>query len=137
MNAALFSARIIEVMLRCSLSIVYAWFGGLKLFDTSPAHELVVATLPVFDPTATVLLLGWWEVLLAIMFLVPRLTHFTLSIFAVHMAGTFLPLFTVPETTWLSAPFVLSLVGQYIIKNLVFVAAGAALYHVHGICRKP
>jgi uncharacterized membrane protein YkgB len=44
------------------------------------------------------------------------------------MAGTLSPLFMLPEQSYISIPFGLSFAGQYIIKNLVFLAAGAALY---------
>jgi uncharacterized membrane protein len=135
MNTVLFTSRNVELMLRTSLSIVYAWFGALKLLDASPAHDLVVATLPMLSPSTAVAILGWWEVILAVFLLVPRLTSTALMLFAFHMLGTFLPLVTVANVTWLEPPLVLSLVGQYIVKNVVFLAAGAAVYFLHGIRR--
>ena len=41
---------------------------------------------------------------------------------ALQMAGTFLPLILLPEITWRSF-MVPTLEGQYIIKNLVLIAA--------------
>lgn len=135
MNTALFSSRNVEVMLRVSLAIVYAWFGALKLLDASPAHDLVAATLPMLSPSTAVAMLGWWEVILAVLLLVPRLTTAALMLFAFHMLGTFLPLVTVANVTWLEPPLVLSLVGQYIVKNVVFLAAGAAVYYLYRLRR--
>ena len=39
------------------------------------------------------------------------------------MPGTFLPLFIIPEVCFHRAPFVLTMQGQYIVKNLVLIAA--------------
>jgi hypothetical protein len=49
-------------------------------------------------------------------------------IFILHMLGTFLPVFLLPELAFKYVPLAPNLVGQYIIKNLVFIAAGWALY---------
>ena len=43
------------------------------------------------------------------------------------MAGTITPLFLFPEETFVSFPFVPTLEGQYIIKNVVLVAAAIVL----------
>ncbi len=40
------------------------------------------------------------------------------------MFGTFMPLFVLPEFTFKIAPFAPNVEGQYIFKNVVFVAAG-------------
>lgn len=45
-------------------------------------------------------------------------------VFFVHMFGTALPLFILPEFVFKIAPFAPTLEGQYILKNIVFVAAG-------------
>jgi putative oxidoreductase len=48
--------------------------------------------------------------------------------FLIHMGGTFLVLMLVPEVAFCDAnPFLLTKIGEYVIKNLVFVAAGLAL----------
>ena len=41
-----------------------------------------------------------------------------------HQASTFLPLFMFPEITFKFFPFAPTLEGQYIMKNLISVAAG-------------
>jgi hypothetical protein len=45
----------------------------------------------------------------------------------VQMFGTLLPLFFFPHQTFTSAPFVPTLEGQYIIKNLVLISAGMVI----------
>jgi len=137
MNTAPFSARTVEFLLRFSLALVYAWFGLLKLLETSPAHDLVAATLPIVSPETAVTTLGLWEVALAVLLLIPRCTVYTLTLFGLHMAGTFLPLLTLQEVTWTEGTVGLTLTGQYILKNVVFLAAGAAIWHFYGLRRIP
>ena len=48
--------------------------------------------------------------------------------FLLHMAGTIMPLIVLPEDTFLTWPYQLSLEGQYILKNFVFLCAGASLW---------
>ncbi|HRX78991.1 MAG TPA: hypothetical protein P5307_08005, partial [Pirellulaceae bacterium] len=45
-------------------------------------------------------------------------------VFLFHQASTFIPLFLFPELTFKIAPFAPTMEGQYILKNLVSVAAG-------------
>ena len=115
--------------LRISLGLLFFYFGFLKFYpDLSPAELIAGQTLMR-------LLLNWSEVratlaVLAILEcgigaalvlnLMPRTTF---VLFLIHMAGTFLPLFLLPEFTFKIAPFAPTLEGQYILKNLVFVAA--------------
>lgn len=40
-----------------------------------------------------------------------------------HMIFTFMPLFFFPEVSFSHAPYGFTVVGQYIVKNLVFLAA--------------
>ena len=53
----------------------------------------------------------------------PPLIRFGLFLLALQMPGTFLPLVLRPEICFIDAPFNLTLEGQYIIKNLVLIAA--------------
>lgn len=124
-----FLDRYYEWMLRIAFAIVIGWFGSLKIAHMSPAEELVDATLQWTHIPNVGYYLGIWEVIIGICFLVPRLTKLTMLMFIVHMGGTLSPLFMLPEHSYNdSIPFGLSFSGQYIIKNLVFLAGGAALY---------
>ncbi|MCX6140406.1 MAG: hypothetical protein NTX15_06185 [Candidatus Kapabacteria bacterium] len=123
-----FLARNVESFLRWSFAIVYVWFGALKLVDLSPAHDLVELTLSWMSISTIVTVLGVCEVILGVMFLIPQLTKITLVLFAIHMAGTFIPIVGGFVVAYTAVPYGLTLVGQYVIKNLVFLAAGASLY---------
>ena len=121
-------ARNLESLLRWSFAIVYVWFGALKLVDLSPAHDLVELTLSWTSISTVVTVLGVCEVILGVMFLIPKLTKVTLVLFVIHMAGTFIPIVGGFAVAYTAVPYGLTLVGQYIIKNLVFLAASASLY---------
>lgn len=114
--------------LRIAFAIVYVWFGILKPLGLSPATGLVQHTLSVFPHDVISPALGVWEVIIGILFLIPRFTRVTMAMFAIHMVGTFLPMFFLPELTYAQAPVVLTLVGQYIVKNVVFVAAAGYIW---------
>ena len=75
------------------------------------------------------------EVLIGIGFILNICLRWVSIIFFAHMAGTFLPLFLLPELTFKYAPFAPTIEGQYILKNLVFLAAGWAI--LLPVIRKP
>ncbi len=50
-----------------------------------------------------------------------------------HMAFTFLPLFFFPDISFSEAPLSLSMIGQYIIKNLIIVCALIYIYPRKGL----
>jgi uncharacterized membrane protein YkgB len=108
-----------------ALFLVYAWFGALKVLDLSPASPLVLAllakTMPGFPPATFMPLFGLFEVLIGVMFLFPKAVRVTIALMAIHMGMVFLPLILLPNMTW-TGPFVPTLEGQYIIKNVVLLA---------------
>ena len=117
---------------RVALFIIFVWFGFLKTIGMSPAAELVVALMNAtflegFSPDLFLIGFGWFEVLLGILVLFPKLERITFLLLGFHMITTVMPLFLIPEITWY-APFVPTLVGQYIIKNLALVSIGLMLF---------
>jgi uncharacterized membrane protein YkgB len=111
--------------LRYSLSIIFIWFGILKSIGVSPAQELVANTVYWFSPSWFVPFLGWWEVVIGLCFLYKPMIRVGLALLFLQMAGTFLPLILLPGIVYGKNPFILTLEGQYIVKNLIII--GAAL----------
>lgn len=119
--------KVTYLLAHLALFIVFFWFGALKLFDLSPATELVEALfvkIPVLNTMSFdvfIVLLGLFEMLLAILFLFPKTTKLATWLLLPHMFTTLLPLILLPHMTWtqIGAP---TLEGQYIIKNIVIVA---------------
>lgn len=110
--------------LKYSLSLVFIWFGILKPLGLSSADDLVRHTVYFVDPSWFVPFLGWWEVAIGVCILFRPLVRVGLLLMGMQMIGTFLPLILLPEVIYIKFPFVMTLEGQYIIKNLVLIGAG-------------
>lgn len=121
---------------RLSLFVVFFWFGLLKAIGLSPAgslvHGLFDATLQGVVPFHTFYVgFALLECLIGILFLIKGLERVVIPLLFIHMVTTFLPLVFLRDASW-QAPFVPTLVGQYIIKNLVLVAAAIGIAaHLH------
>ena|SRR3989338_2584480 len=109
--------------LRYSLGIVFIWFGLLKPFHLSPAQELVTQTVYWFNPELFIPFLGWWEVLIGICLLYKPLIRLGILLMALQMVGTFMPIVLLPEVVFNGKFYALTLTGQYIVKNIVLIAA--------------
>lgn len=123
--------RISPILSRLALATVFFWFGLLKVLGLSPAMDLVHAlfdqTLSAITPLAPFyVFFAWFEVLIGWLFLFPKTERYVTPLLLIHMATTFLPLILLPNVAW-TAPFVPTLEGQYIIKNLVIVALALVL----------
>lgn len=117
-------------LLRYSLSIVFIWFGILKPLGVSSATELVSKTVYFIPPEIFVPILGFWEVLIGICLLHKKLLRVGMLLLLLQMAGTFLPLLILPSVSFISIPFVPTLEGQYIIKNLVLISGALVVASV-------
>ena len=113
--------------LRAALGIVFVWFGGLKVLGVSPAADLVASTVYVVPAELFVPVLGVWEVLLGLCLLYRPLTRLGLLLLALQLPGTFLPLVLLPDVVYVTFPYALTVEGQYIIKNLVIIAAALVI----------
>ena len=123
-------ARYGLMLLRVSLGIVFLWFGVLKFFPSaSPAEELASRTVSVLTgkliPVAVSLpLLAGWESVIGLGLLIDRGLRVILLLLYVQMLGTLTPMVLFPHDVFLRIPYVPTLEGQYIIKNLVLISAG-------------
>jgi uncharacterized membrane protein YphA (DoxX/SURF4 family) len=119
-------------LLRVALGIVFLWFGFLKFFpglstaETLAARTIMTLTAGYVTPTLSLPALAAWECLIGLGLLTGKLMRATLLLLFAQMVGTFMPLLFFPAETW-KYPFVPTLEGQYIIKNVVLVSAGILL----------
>ena len=114
-------------LLRYSLGIIFFWFGALKLINKSPANELVEKTVFWFPSDIFIPILGFWEVAIGVFLLIRKLNRVAIFLLMAQMVGTFLPLVLLPQITFSTFPFVPTLEGQYIIKNLVLISAALVI----------
>ena len=121
------------LLLRLSLGVIFFWFGFLKFFPgTSSAESIAAQTIEVLtfgllSPRLSVVLLAIWECAIGLGLLIGVGLRVTLFLLFTQMMGTITPLFFFPAETFLLAPWVPTLEGQYIIKNLVLISAGIVL----------
>jgi uncharacterized membrane protein YphA (DoxX/SURF4 family) len=122
-------ARLGVPALRIALGIVFLWFGVLKFFpNLSPAELLAARTIEALTfgavgPGVSLPALAVWESVIGIGLILGRWLRPVLFLLAVQMVGTFTPLLLFPGETWSVFPIAPTLEGQYIIKNVVLVAA--------------
>jgi uncharacterized membrane protein YkgB len=113
-------------MARFSLFVIFFWFGILKVAGESPASGVVARlfenTIPFMSFDTFLVCFGLFECLIGILFMIKGLERIAIPLLFIHMVTTFGPLIFLPSETW-SSFLVPTLEGQYIIKNLVIIAA--------------
>lgn len=110
---------------RFALFVIYFWFGALKVFGTSPANPLVSGLLSKTFPGLTfatfIVFFGVFEMVIGLLFIIPRLERLGIFLLAIHLGMTIIPLFLLCTVTW-QGFMTPTLEGQYIIKNLLIIA---------------
>jgi uncharacterized membrane protein YkgB len=115
-------------LLRWSMGIIFIWFGALKFIPgLSPADGLIRESMSFLPIAYFMPFLALWEIAIGIGFLLGRGMRVTLMLLFLQMGGTLLPLVLTPHLVWTAFPFVLTLEGQYIIKNFVLISAAVAV----------
>lgn len=119
--------------LRISLGIIFFWFGLLKFFPGVSSAENIatrtisVLTLDLIEPSVSIIILAAWETLIGLGLLFNKFLREVLFLLFLQMIGTITPLILFPAETFKVFPFVPTLEGQYIIKNLILISAGLAI----------
>ncbi|WP_148232065.1 doxx family protein [Maribacter sp. HTCC2170] len=121
-------------LLESSIGLIYIWFGALKFFPgLSPAEKLAGETLSVIvfhsiDQQLLLWGLAIMELIIGISLLFRSRSRIVISLVFLHMAGTLLPFFFFPDLAFNNPPFGFSIIGQYIMKNLVIICALIIIY---------
>jgi uncharacterized membrane protein YkgB len=121
------------VLLRISIGIVFLWFGVLKFVPgLSPADRIAIDTTAILTGGLITgdlarVMLAVLETIIGVGMIAGRSMRLVLLLLFGQMAGTITPLVLFPELTWKTPPLVPTLEGQYILKNLVLVAAGIVI----------
>jgi uncharacterized membrane protein YkgB len=120
--------RISLPLLRWAVGIVFIWFGALKLVGSTPVADFVAHTLPWFNRAWLIPALGLFEVAIGVAMIVGRFLTVVCAVMVAHLAGTFLSLVMQPEVTFQHGnPLMLTAEGEFVIKNLVLIAAGLVI----------
>ena len=114
--------------LRLALAIIYIWFGGLKLFGVSPIADLVAKVTPIVPKNVSVPIVGGMEVAIGLGLLFRVALRRTLLLFVLQLASTILPVLMRPQEVFQKGnPLLLTERGEFIVKNLILLAAGMAI----------
>ena len=122
-------SRISYPFLRIAMGIVLAWIGGLKFVDPSPVVGLIGASpFNMLASNGFVYMLGLGEVLIgALLFANVQVKYvgiLTMGLFV----GTLAILILTPKVAYGDAGFpLLSLPGEFLLKDIVLMAASASL----------
>ncbi len=115
-------------ILRFSIAVIYIWFGALKFIPgASPAEALIRDTLPFLPMDLFIPFLALWEVAIGVGFLTGKFMRITILLMVLQMMGAVSPIILNPEAVFVSFPFVLTLEGQYIVKNVVLIGAAVVV----------
>jgi uncharacterized membrane protein YkgB len=114
--------------LRLSIGVVYIWFGALKFIPgASPAEGLIRDSLPFLPMDWFIPFLALWEIAIGIGFIFGRYMRVIIFLMLLQMVGTVSPLFLNPPAVFVQFPLILTLEGQYIIKNAVLIAGAMVI----------
>lgn len=116
------------ILLRISVGVVFFWFGALKLVPgSSPAEALIRDSLPFLPMNLFIPFLAIWEMVIGLGFMTGKLMRLTILLMFLQMGGAISPIFLNPQAVFVTFPFVLTLEGQYIIKNVVLISAALVI----------
>ena len=111
-------------LLRYALAIVFIWFGALKVIDRSPVYDLVADTVFFLPGNVVVPAFGVLEVIIGLGLLFGVGLRVVLLLLVVQMLGTFLVFVTQPGESFQDGnPLFLPTTGEFVLKNLVLIAA--------------
>lgn len=123
--------RFSPIALRVSLAIVLFWIGALKFVDPAPVVDLLEASFTFLAHATFVYFLGVLEVAAALLLFTGVAIRYV-GLFLVGLfAGTLTIFLIAPAVSYgeMGFPY-LSLAGEFLLKDLVLVAASLALVNV-------
>jgi putative oxidoreductase len=118
------------LVMRVALGIVFIWFGALKIANVTPVATLVADTLAWVPVNPDILLpaLGAFEIVLGAMVIIGWHLRLVLTVLIAHLCGTFLVLVVLPQAAFERGnPLLLTTIGEFVVKNVVFIAAALLL----------
>ncbi len=114
--------------LRIALGIVFMWFGALKIIGQSPVAALIADTYSFLPAHGFLVSLGAWEIMIGLGLLFKISLRVTLALLWLQMLGTLVaPLLNPPLFFTHGNPFFLTTEGEFVVKNLVLIAAGLVI----------
>lgn len=111
--------------LRVSIAVIFIWFGSLKVFGYNPVQGLVAfSVFPSLGSGNGLFILGAAEVIIGILILANSFLALTYSLLLLHLLGTFSTFIFGWEVVFVPYFPILSLSGEFVVKNLTLIMAG-------------
>ena len=112
-------------LLRAALGVVFIWFGALNLVDptASPTWPMVEAAIPGEQGAIAFQIWGAVGIIAGVGVLTGLYKRVAVVLLVAMMVTSTLWFVLAPEIMFQQPPFVLSLEGQHVVKNLVIAAA--------------
>jgi len=131
----MYSEKVFEhsvALLRIALGIIFFWFGALKLAGYNPVYDIVYASFPFLADGVGNILLGGLETVIGIALACNVFSKTTHAILVLHLLGTFMVFVTAPEIMFQPYFPMLTLAGEFVVKNLSLAMGGIVviLYHM-------
>jgi putative oxidoreductase len=112
------------LILRLTLGIIFFWFGILKLLNISPVLYVIEQSYPFLAPIPIFRLLGLLEVVVGLALLAGYFLRTTTIILMAHLLATLLVFFINPSLAFYPHFPILTVEGEFILKNIVLLNAG-------------
>jgi len=116
--------RIALIALRMSLGSVFLWFGGMKTLGYDPVYHIINQSFPMLATPVGNIILGIFEFSIGFGLVTNLLPRMTALIMGAHMLGTFAVFVLAPAMMFSPSFPILTVEGEFVFKNIVFVAAG-------------
>jgi putative oxidoreductase len=114
-------------VLRVTLAVVFLWFGALKLTGHSPVEGLVMSSFASLPFSFPFMALGILEVAIGAGLLFKAALRAALGLMWIMLIGTFAAVALNPNLFFGDSFWMLTTEGEFVVKNLVLIAAGMVI----------
>lgn len=111
---------------RRAIGALFAWFGLNKVLGFKSATSIIAETVYVGTPETSARVLGLWELAIGLCLFIYPLARVGLGLLAIRLPGTLLALIVKADVCW-HEPFVPTIQGQYLIKDVVLITAAMVI----------
>lgn len=116
-------------LLRISLGVVYIWFGVPKLLSQSSIEHIIRNSYTFIPYDIFQYILGVGEVAIGLSLLFSFFLPLFIPLIWMHILGTFGAVVLNPSMFVMNNnPLILSLEGEFVIKNLILLSSAFVLY---------
>ena len=118
-----------SVIISTTIGIVYLIFGLLKFFpNLSPSEELAkstihILTLGILPSHMGLIVLALFETFIGLSLLLNIKNKWIIYLALAHIVMTFTPLFLLPDQIFGKNEFTITILSQYIFKNIIIIGA--------------